>query len=242
VGAREDGANYYDEFATAVKPTYMSYDHYCLFDNGSMSTSFYSNLESMRKVALKHNIPFWNIVLGNSHFSYAEPTSGGLAVQVYSTLAYGGRGISYFTYFSPLIGNYRDAAVDQFLNKTPTWDMVRRLNLQIHQLAPTYLKLKSVNVFHHPNVPALCSGIGSSKYVADVSGGDFLVGEFEGPNGTPYVMLVNKDINKSTGFAVRLKKEGQVMMTNAYTGLTTPLAGENGCLGPGQGVLLSLGK
>lgn len=242
VGASETGFQFYDEYATAVKPTYLSYDHYCLLDDGSMGTSFYSNLETMRKLALKHNIPFWNIILANSHFHYADATVGGLSVQVYSTLAYGGRGISYFTYFAPLFGNYRNAAVDQFLNKTPTWDIIQRLNLQIHQLAPTYLKLKSVNVFHHPNVPALCSGIDTAKYVAEVSGGDFLVGEFMGPNATPYVMLVNKDIRKSTSFGVKFKKEGQVMMTNAYTGLTTPLAGENGWLGPGQGVLLSLSK
>ena len=85
-------------------------------------------------------------------------------------------------------------------------------------------------------------GMDSSKYLAEVSGGDFLVGEFEGPSGTPFVMIVNKDIHTSTAFGVKFKGEGKVMMTSAYTGVTSPFGGENNWLAPGQGVLLSLEK
>ena len=42
-------------------------------------------------------------------------------------MAYGGRGIQCFTYFAPEIGNYRLAAIDQFGNRTQTWDMLRRV-------------------------------------------------------------------------------------------------------------------
>jgi hypothetical protein len=191
---------------------------------------------------MRHGIRFWNIVLANSHFHYADVTQGGLNLQVYATLAYGGRGISYFTYFAPLVGNYRNAAVDQFLHKTPTWDMLRLINLQIHQLAPTYLKLKSVNVFHNQDVPEGCNGVDSSKLLAEIAGGNFLVGEFEGQDGTPFVLVVNKDIRSSTGFHVKFKTEGTIMMTSPYTGETTPFGGENGWLAPGSGVLLSVKK
>ena len=233
---------YVEQLIKVIRPTHISYDNYSLHDDGSVGQGIYMNLESVRKVSLKHGIPFWNIILANSHFHYADVTQGGLNLQVYATLAYGGRGISYFTYFAPLIGNYRNAAVDQFLNKTPTWDMLRLINLQIHQLAPTYLKLKSVNVFHNQDVPQGCSGPESSKYLSEVGGGSFLVGEFEGPNGVPFVMIVNKDIHKSTSFHAKFKDQGTVMMTNPYTGETAPFGGENGWLAPGSGVLLSLAK
>ena len=72
--------------------------------------------------ALRHALPFWNIVLSNAHFNYAEPTPAGFRFQAYTTLAYGARGISYFTYFAPPAGDYRLAAIDQFGNKTATWD------------------------------------------------------------------------------------------------------------------------
>lgn len=231
---------YVDSFATGVKPQFISYDHYALMDDGSLRDGYFQNLEIVRKAALKHGLPFWNIVLGNAHFHYAEPSQYTLNFQAYTTLAYGARGISYFTYFAPKIGNYRLAAVDQFGDRTPTWNDLRRVNLQIHKLGPTYVKLKSVNVFHHPDVPEGCSGISTSKHLSELSGGAFVVGEFEGPNGKPYVMVVNKDWHKSTAFSLKFKQQGQIMLTNAYTGNLEPWTGENDWLAPGQGMLLSL--
>ena len=38
-----------------------------------------------------------------------------------------------FSFTGPLI--------DQFGNKTPTWDMLRNVNLQLHKLGPTYIKM-----------------------------------------------------------------------------------------------------
>jgi len=240
------GASTYEEylesFVQIVKPKFISYDHYALMDDGSLRGGYYQNLEAVRKAALKHDLPFWNIVLSNSHFRYAEPTPAGFRFQLYTTLAYGGRGISYFTYFAPQIGNYRLAPVDQFGHKTPTWDMLRNVNLQLHKIGPTYIKLKSVNVFHHPNVPDGCSGIGTSKYLASVSGDDLLVGEFEGPGGVPYVMLVNKSLHVSTAFGVQFKESGQIMRVSAYTGSTDPWRGEDCWLAAGQGMLLCLQK
>ncbi|MBP6964152.1 MAG: hypothetical protein KBC96_07090 [Armatimonadetes bacterium] len=240
------GASTYEEylesFVQTVKPKFISYDHYALMDDGSLRGGYYQNLEAVRKAALKHDLPFWNIVLSNSHFRYAEPTPAGFRFQLYTTLAYGGRGISYFTYFAPQIGNYRLAPVDQFGHKTPTWDMLRNVNLQLYKIGPTYIKLKSVNVFHHPNVPDGCSGIGTSKYLASVSGDDLLVGEFEGPGGVPYVMLVNKSLHVSTAFGVQFKESGQIMRVSAYTGSTDPWRGEDCWLAAGQGMLLCLQK
>ncbi len=233
---------YLESFVKTVKPKFISYDHYALMDDGSLRGGYYQNLEAVRKLALKHDLPFWNIVLSNSHFRYAEPTPAGFRFQLYTTLAYGGRGISYFTYFAPQIGNYRLAPIDQFGHKTPTWDMLRNVNLQLHKLGPTYITLKSVNVFHHPNVPEGCSGIGTSKYLASVSGDDLLVGEFEGPGGVPYVMVVNKSLHVSTAFGVAFKEPGQVNRVSAYTGATGSWGGEDCWLAAGQGMLLCLKK
>lgn len=240
------GAKSYDDyleaFAKTVNPKFLSYDNYSLMDDGSLRGGYFQNLESVRAAALRHNLPFWNIVLGNAHFSYAEPSPSGLRFQAYTSLAYGARGLSYFTYFAPNVGNYRLAAIDQFGNKTPTWDMLRNVNLQIHTLGPTYLKLKSINVFHHPNVPEGCSRIATSKLLASVEGGSLLVGEFEGPGGQPYAMVVNKDLHKSTWFSVKFKSAGRIDRVSAYTGDTGPWGGEDCWLAAGQGMLLCLGK
>ncbi|GMU23313.1 MAG: hypothetical protein AMXMBFR13_33920 [Phycisphaerae bacterium] len=238
------GSKSYEEhleaFITTVKPPFVSYDHYALMDDGTLRGGYFQNLEAVRGAALKHDLPFWNIVLSNAHFRYADPSEAGFRFQVYTTLAYGARGISYFTYFAPATGNYRLAPIDQFGHKTATWDMLRNVNLQIHKLGPTYVKLRSVNVFHHPTVPDGCQGIPTARFVESLEGGQFLVGEFEGPNGQPYAMIVNTDLHKSASFTVRFKPAGRIMQVNSYTGQVHPWHGENNWLAPGQGMLLTV--
>ncbi|HOA72798.1 MAG TPA: hypothetical protein PL151_17430 [Phycisphaerae bacterium] len=229
---------YLERFITTVKPPFVSYDHYALMNDGSLRRQYFQNLEAVRKASLAHQLPFWNIVLSNAHFHYAEPYEGGFRFQAFTTLAYGGRGISYFTYTTPLHGNYRLAPLDQFGEKTATWDMLRRTNLQIHALAPTLVKLRSVGVFHHPSVPDGCAGLADSKHVANVSGGDLLMGEFEGPDGEVYVMLVNKDLHRSMYADIQFKQPGECRQVNNYTGKLTSWAGEGRWLAPGQGALL----
>jgi hypothetical protein len=229
---------YLEQFVKTVNPAFISYDHYALMADGSLRDGYFQNLEAVRACAQRHNLPFWNIVLGNSHFDYAEPSNGGLNFQMYTTLAYGARGISYFTYRTPLVGNYRLAAIDQFGHKTPTWDMLRRVNLQIHRLAPTYLTLKNVNVFHHPNVPQACRGSDSSRMLVALEGRDLMAGEFEGPKGWPYVLVVNKDMHRSTPFGIRFKTPGTIKMVSSWTGEVVDFGGEQGWLAPGQGMLL----
>lgn len=229
-----------DQFVRTVRPRFISYDHYALMDDGSLRKGYFQNLEAVRSTAMRNSIPFWNIVLSNAHFRYAEPTEAGLRFQLFTTLAYGGRGISYFTYFTPAIGNYRLGPIDPFGKKTPTWEMLRRVNLQLHALGPTYLKLKSTGVFHHPEVPEGCSGLPSSRYVSELTGGNLLLGEFEGPQNRPYILVVNKDLHQSTAFGIKFKTPGAVHMVNCYTGESHAWSGENNWLAAGQGMLLFL--
>ena len=240
------GTATYDEylelFVKTVHPKLISYDHYALMDDGTLRDGYFQNLESVRRAALRHDLPFWNTVLSNAHFRYAEPTPAGFRFQAYTTLAYGGRGITYFTYFARHRGNYRLSPIDAFGHKTPTWDMLRDVNLQIHCLGPVYVTLKSINVFHHPKVPSGCCGIETSKLLKSVDGDNLLIGEFEGPGGQPFVMIVNKDLHTSTPFSVKFKENGQIQKVNQYSGRIGAWGGEDCWLAPGQGALLCLKK
>ncbi|MDR1583330.1 MAG: hypothetical protein LBS55_08765 [Prevotellaceae bacterium] len=237
----DDYEAHLDEFVNTCNPKYVSYDNYSLFAGNKFDENrFYGNLETVRKKSLQYGIPFWNVILGNTHFHYIEPSPATLGIQVYSTLAYGGKGIGYFTHYAPEIGNYRLAPIDQFGHKTKTWEMIRSINLQIHSLASVYCTLKSVNVFHTDNVPKNAQGIESTVHLKSISEGKFLVGEFVDFNGNPYLFIVNKDIQNSVQLKVSFKKEGKIVFVSPYGKGKVRFEGEQNWLAPGAGVLLTV--
>jgi hypothetical protein len=248
------GTDTYDKYVRMLVDTigqpFLSYDNYSLV-GGEMLDYFYTNLEMVRRLSIETKTPFWNCILANAHFNYMEPSDATFHLQVYATLAYGGRGIQYFTYFAPGVGNYRLAAIDQFGNRTPTWERLRRINLEIAALAPTILNLRSTGVFHYPDVPDQAKPLATSKLVRSIEmtqrfvkppvAGRFLVGEFEDGQARPYVMIVNKDLNNSFQFHLHLLKENaKLFRVSPYTGKEEAFGGEMDWLAPGTGVLLRI--
>jgi len=234
------GVDSYDAYLRSyvehIQLPYLSWDNYSLVD-GQMNQSFYDNLEQVRGVTLEAGIPFWNCVLSNALFRHMEPSDATFNIQVYATLAYGGRGIQFFTYFNPDIGNFRLAPIDVYGNRTPTWDMLRRATHQVHALAPVMTKLRSTGVYHWP-----VSTASGTPLINDLkSPGKFLIGEFAGSDGKPWFMLVNKDLKESARFTIELKnKNAKFVRISAASGKEAELGGEGNWLAPGAGVLVRI--
>lgn len=233
---------YLEKFVEVCKPPILSYDHYALTEGGGFNEAYFTNLEAVRRAALKHEIPFWNIVLASGLLNYREVSATDLRFQVYTSLAHGARGISYFTYFAVPIGNFRMAPIDQFGHETATWAWMRNINLQLAQLAPTLLKLKSDRVYHFGKVPAGCSGPDANGLVAAIDG-PMLVGDFTHDDGSRYVMIVNRDFARSAPCHPQFRTPpSKLEVVSPYTGALTLYQGEQMWLAPGQGSLLKLTK
>ena len=237
---------YMTAFVDEMKPQVLSYDHYALFEDGSMRPQYFPNLETGRAVSQKAGVPFYHVVLANAHFNYAEPTPAWMRFQVYTSLAYGVRGIAWFTFVDRERGNYRNSAVDLYGRRTPTWEMIRDVNLVCHRLAPTLTKMSNANVFHHPEPPKGCLGLADSLFLMDLKGkGPFVVGEFKDEQGQRAVLVVNKSLTRSTRFELVAKPvEGESAVTlrkvSETTGQVVPMSAEQDWLAPGQGMLLLL--
>lgn len=228
-----------ERFIATCKPDIISYDNYSIMDDGSLRESFWTNIEAIRAASRKHNLQFWNIVLSVAHFSYREASAADLRFQAYTTLAYGGRGLSYFTYFAPPVGGYRNAPVDQFGNETPTWHHLQNVNLQVRKLGPTLLQLTSDDVYHLGKIPAGGHGPTTTNLVTAVPGDNFLVGEFTHRDGARYLMVVNKDFHKSRPCQPQFHNPPKALKhISPYSGALIPYSGEYVWLAPGQGVLL----
>jgi hypothetical protein len=230
---------YLERFIEVCKPPILSYDHYALLEGGGMRENYFANLEAVRRAGLKHNLPTWNIIatVGCCNYRTASPID--LRFQVNTTLAYGYDGIGYFTYFAPQIGNFREAPIDQFGNKTPAWDMLRYINLQIEKLAPTLLKLTSDRVYHFGEVPQGCTGPDDQSLVTGVDP-KMMVGDFTHEDGSRYVMVVNKDFVMSAVCAPAFRQASKVELVSPYSGALVPFVGEQVWLAPGQAHLLKI--
>jgi len=232
-------ADYLEKFIAACHPQILSYDNYSLMDDGSVRGAYWTNLEAVRGAAVKHKLVFWNIVLSVAHFSYREPSAADLRFEAYTSLAYGARGLAWFTYFAPPVGGYRGAPVDQFGHKTATWQHMQNVNLQVQKLGPTLNHLHSDDVYHFGNVPAGAKSAPTNSLVSAVAGDNFLVGEFTHDDGSRYVMIVNKDFSKSRPVSPTFRKPPKTLKhVSQYSGDLITFEGEYVWLAPGQGVLL----
>jgi hypothetical protein len=219
---------YLEKFVATCKPAILSYDHYALREDGSLGGEYFKNLEQMRGASVKHRIPFWSIVLAVAHFSNRQVRAEDFRFQAYTTLAYGGRGIAYFKYFTPAVGNYRGGPVDQFGDETPAWGAMRSANKQIEKLGATMMKLRSERVYHFGKVPAGCVGPDEKSWVS-ATDQNFLVGEFvHEEDQSRWVMIVNRDMERSHPCVPAFRKAGKMQMVSAYTGTLMEFEGSSG--------------
>jgi hypothetical protein len=52
----------------------------------------------LREASLRHNISFWNFFNTMPYGGHSDPTESQLAWQIFTSLAYGAKGILYFWY------------------------------------------------------------------------------------------------------------------------------------------------
>ena len=242
-----------EDFMTAVTPRVLSYDHYALLKDGRDRPDYFENLEIIREAALRHRVPFWNIIIVVPHFGYRDPTEAELRWQIATSLAYGCKGIWYFTLWthkSWAIGEGKGAVYDPDGRKTHHFDQLKRLNHELKTLGQTLLHLDSVSVYHTPNVPQGARRLGGDAPVASATGGDLLIGWLQDVQRRDYLMVVNKDYKAGCTATLELRGPARgVCEVSAATGaeVATKLAKPKpatfaASLAPGQGRLFRLDR
>ena len=240
---------YLDDYITTVKPPILSYDRYVVTEDGSFHPVFWSNIAQVREAALKHRIPFHNIILTAAHWHYRVISDEDLRMQVWGSLVYGAKGIAYYKFMSesldcleaPDLGNFRGGPLDEFRRKTPVWDSMYIVNRMVTNLAPDLLKLRSDAVYHFGDIPARNTGPSETSLVKGFKLGDgFVVGDFTHQDGSRWVMVVNKVQKRSIMCLPDYRKEVKsVQYVDPITGKLRKFEPYY-AIAPGQGVLLKL--
>jgi hypothetical protein len=233
---------YLEEFVRICRPRFLSYDNYFFMRPGEEERRlFWLNLEQMRACSLRHNIPFWNIVLSLGAINYREPSAADIRLQAFASLAYGAVGLSWFMYFAAEVGNFRMAPVDQFGVETATWYPVQNVNRQLQQWAPIYSQLRSTDVYHLGSVPDGSRGPEDSSALLDDGKLNLLVGEFAHVDGSRYLIVVNKDMSADTYCELPFRHTPQrVEFVSPWRGTLQEFTGEHLFLAPGQAHLIKL--
>lgn len=145
---------YVKEYISTCSPKVLSTDYY-VFDQPSAwktEAGYFDNLEVMRRNSLEHGVTFWNFIQAGRGFNSklyetptenTVPTDAQLLWNVNTSLAYGAKGIQYFTLIQPYYfayekknGEYtfdfdRNGLIGADGTETPWYGAAKKANQQI---------------------------------------------------------------------------------------------------------------
>ena len=234
---------YLERYVKEVKPQMISYDNYEMFSSSPPFPGYFKNLMEVRRVALKYDLPFWNFCASSNWGPLTVPSPANLSLQVYTSLAAGARGISWYRYYD---GHASNAPIDHAdnNNRSLTWYWLQHVNRQVVTLAPTMLKLTSTGVYFTSRSPGHNSSRVSGKLIRNIrSDAPMMIGEFKHEDGEDYVMVVNLSLEKSAKFTIDTRNhydEIKIVPSVKRHGELPPLKPDH-WLVAGQGVLIKLG-
>ncbi len=135
------------------------------------------------------------------------PTAQEVRFQVYTTLAYGGRGISYFTYWGSEVNEslYRDG------KQSPLAKDVAVINGEIQKHSPNLMSLDSQSVYHTKPLQVGAESMSISSPIKVVSDGDFVIGLFGNNKKTSAFMIVSRNYQRQQSAKIKINLLSRVI-------------------------------
>ncbi|WP_435134965.1 hypothetical protein [Actinacidiphila sp. bgisy144] len=201
---RGNGARYerfVRTYLDTVKPALISFDRYPFLTEG-LDTAYFETWAIVRAAALQAGIPAWTYIQSTGFSGHVTPSAQQLAWQVNVSLAYGCKGIQYFTYWTPDPARgegYTQALVTTDGKRTPLYDAAADLNSGWLQPVGRQLKpLVSESVQHVNDTPAPVgtTAFAPGSHVTAASGGPAILAVFKpagADDGTRHLLVVNRD-------------------------------------------------
>ncbi|MCX8108243.1 MAG: hypothetical protein N3G20_05500, partial [Verrucomicrobiae bacterium] len=246
LGTKGDVVTAYREhlrrFVCEVKPALLSYDHYQFRANDD-GNQYFLNLSMIRQAARWARIPFLNIVQACSWTpSMRVPNCDEMRYLVYTTLAYGAQGISYYVYCCP--GHTGGIALP---DGTPTglYHALKVLNRNFVAVASELQGYDSMGVYHttlnepgcEPMPPGCVFRICNPRE-SSADGRGILLGLFGRGNKPTHVIVVN--LNYRSAKTTAIQGPGELEKFDAESKQWKALRSTTAefSLEPGGGVLL----
>lgn len=238
--AEQLGTPTYDEhvarFVDEVGVDVLSMDHYPIFKPDTDGRDGYcETLEVMRRESLRKDIPFWNFFNTMPYGPHTDPTESQLRWQVFTSLAYGAKGVLYFCYWTPKGGEFPKGGAIIRVDGTRTrhYDQAQRINAALNNLGPALMRLTSTGVIRiSPDTDPAAALTGSpikalAKDEVDPPL-DLLLGAFRHEDGRRAVLLNNYSVNLTSWPTVEFDApHDQVAEIDPASGKEIPLYDES---------------
>jgi hypothetical protein len=138
------------QYVEVVKPSLVSYDHYQFAKEGD-TAAYFLNLAMIRRASQDAGVPFLNIVQACTWApSMRVPAGDEVRYLVYTSLAYGAQGISYYVYCTS--GHTGGIALADG-TPTPLYHVLKSVNRQFAAIAGQVQGLASLGVYHAGMMP-----------------------------------------------------------------------------------------
>jgi hypothetical protein len=248
-----DDPTYYQSFVDQVRPSLVSFDRYPLLSEGREDANYFHNWAIVRKAALSADLPAWVFIQTLAYNGHREPTPAELLWQINISLAYGAKGIQYFTYWTPEAARgegFGPALITVDGVRTARYDAAKKINTTwLHQVGRELKPLVSESVVHAGETPLPngTTGFTPTELISGISGQPVVVGTFRSRGSAVkdrWVLVTNRSHSTNTRATITIRPD-KVYGVEVFQPASQQYDGRRGIvvpvdLAPGAATLLRL--
>jgi hypothetical protein len=200
------------EFVDNLHPPMLSFDRYPFLTSGE-DQQYFQNWAIIRSEGLRANIPTWTFVQSVEYNNHRFPTEAELRWQINTSLAYGCKGIQYFTYWQPDPARgegFGRALTTADGTLTPLYAAAKTINTTwLRQVGAELKPLVSELAVHaNETPPAGATGFTPGTYLSGTSGSAAVLGLFRPTDAarTRWLLIANRQYSTSATTTVTLNQ------------------------------------
>jgi hypothetical protein len=189
-------AEYLQYFVDTCKPKVISYDHYPFYKDKIGHDKMFENLDEIRKCCNNNGLEFMTFIQSAEYFNHVLPTEEMLRYQVATSLAYGAKGILYFTYAQVIHDTnsecFGPAVLDKSGKRTHVYESIKQINREIQENGNLFMQLQHDGVVF---ISEDYKKLSTTSIDFEVSCDQLLIGKFN-LNGKSYIYPVNLNLQE----------------------------------------------
>lgn len=202
INDKDLGAEEYVRSWVDKEPDVLSFDVYPFLADGSLADKYFVIQELFRRESLRGDVDLWSVIQSvGINGMIRKPNEDEIRYQIYTNLAYGVKGLTYFTYNTPPgagFETFHDGLINRDGSRNDSYTWVKNLNAEVLKLGPTLLGLKSDAVYHTGTLPKGTKELPANFFWQPTDRSQpMVVSAFTNESGRKYVMVVNRDTEQS---------------------------------------------